>query len=204
MCHNALLSMARCCFLCCAVVLLLISCKEEDENEKIDNHIIFNGSKLTIKHARLTYNEPADLRYNDPEIGVTHYYQTMRFTDGEIDPVNDFYIENGKYRLTFSVFTTMDSHGPELKGGTFTPVHPQDFFGGKAPLDQNFYTFFILRVDDNGNGVFDHDDTWYDGLAGQIVIEGAGNSFTVTIDTNDPASNSTVAGSYKGSFEVLN
>ena len=195
--------MQRRCFLPLAFILFLISCKEEEE-EKIDNHIVFNGSKLTIKAARLTYNEPADLRYHDPEIGPTHYYQTMRFTDGDLDPVNDFYIENGKYKLTFSVFTLMDSHGPELTAGTFNPVHPQDFFGGRAPLDENFYTFFILRVDDNGNGVFDHGETWYDGLAGHIVIEGAGENFTVTIDTNDPGTNSTVTGNYKGLFEVLN
>lgn len=186
-----------------AIALVLsASCDQDDGPDAPDNHIVLNGSKLVIKHARLTYSDPIDLRFQDPNIGVTHYVHGMRFTDGDLDPDNDFYIENGTYKVTFSIFTTMSDHTSEFTGGTFSAVHPQDVLGGRAPLDESFYSYFILRVDDNGNGVFDQGETWYDGLAGQIGITGSGNNFTVTFDTNDPGHNTTVAGSYQGIFEV--
>jgi hypothetical protein len=195
-------------FILCAVqfaivLLLSASCNKDDGPDKPDNHITFNGSKLVIKHARLTYDDPADVRARDADIGVTHYSQSMRFTDGDVDTQNDLYIENGTYKLTFSIFTTLTGHTSEFTGGTFSPVHPQDYFGDKAPLDESFYTFFIMRVDDDGNGIFDADETWYDGLEGQIGITGSGNNFTVTIDTSDPGHNMTADGSFKGIFEII-
>jgi hypothetical protein len=185
-----------------SIFYLLVSCDKDEEPTKPDNHIIFNGKKYSINTARLKYVDEADLRYHDADIGVTHYQHSMRFSDGTIDPANDFYIQNGKFKLTFSVFRTMQDHSREFNGGTFSPVHPQDFFGSKAPLDKSFYTFFILRVDDNGNGVFDQGETWYDGLEGEITITGSGENFNVIINTSDTAHNTSTNGSYEGNFEV--
>src|SRR5687768_16675181 len=112
----------RCAVHFAMVLLLTTSCDKEDTPEKPDNHIIFNGTKLEIKHARLIYNDPYDLQYLDPDIGVTHYNQAIRFTDGDIH-ADDFHIENGTYKLIFSVFTTMTDHTSEFMGGTFSSVH---------------------------------------------------------------------------------
>jgi hypothetical protein len=194
-----------CAILACSLSLFVLSsCDSSEEEQKPDNHIVFNGVKFPINHARLSHQDDADLRFQDPNIGTTHYVQSMRFTDGELDPANDFYIQNGSYKLTFSVYRTMADHAAVFTGGTFASVHPQDVFGSKAPLDEDFYTFFILRHDDNGNGVFEATETWYDGLAGQVVIYGSGESFTVTINTSDPAKSTTTTGAYKGPFEIVN
>ena len=182
--------------------LLLGSCDNGEEPAKANNHIIFNGKKYTINNARLTYRDDADLRHLDPNIGVTHYHQSMRFSDGIIDPKNDFYIQNGSFKLTFSVFTTMLDNSREFTGGTFFPVLPQDFFGSKAPLDKSFYTFFTLRIDDDGNGVFDQDETWY-GLEGEITIAGSNENFSVIINTSETDTNKSADAIYEGDFEVV-
>ena len=180
--------------------LLLSSCDKEEN--KPDNHILFNGKKYVINTATLKYAGEVDLRYLDRQIGKTHYEYSIQFSDGIIDPQNSSHITNATYLVTFSVYATMADHSLDLTGGTFTGVHPQEVFGGRAPLDKNFYSMFILRVDDNGNGAFNQNETWADGIEGEVVMTGSDNKFTVTIDTSDAAANVSIDGRYEGIFEV--
>ena len=71
------------------LAFLLGSCNKDEVPTRLDNHIIFNGKKYPINNAKLTYVDDADLRHHDPDNGVTHYHQSMRFSDGIIDPTPD-------------------------------------------------------------------------------------------------------------------
>lgn len=178
------------------IALLLSSC--DDGDDKPYNYITFDGTKYVINNSQLTFVGEADLRHQDTNIGATHYQHSIRFTDGSIDPTNEFYIEGGKFKVTFSLFTTINDHSQDAITGNYEPVHPQDFFGSKAPLDKSFFTFFILRVDDDGNGIFDQGETWYDGVTGSVSIGKSGESYTVSIDTGDTHTGKYANGNFVG------
>ncbi len=183
-------------------LFLVLSCKD-DEPDKPDNLIVFNGRKFEVRYASFSYGEElADLRYNDPEIGPTHYYYHMKFRDGEVDPETHSLLSPGTYTLSFYIYTTMADHSPEFTGGSFSPVSPQDVYNDKAPLDESFYTSLSLRVDDNGDGAIHVDETWFRGLEGQIQIKRNGDSFTLKIDSTDPADNSRLTFNFQGTVDI--
>lgn len=189
-----------------AFLFFFIACDKEVIEKEPHNYINILEKEYKINNVMWRSTGQRDLIFNDNQQVFTHYEYFLLLSDGTIT-WNGPSAENATYLVVLQFYTTIKDHDLQFTGGTFDAVSTSDFYNNNSPTDKDFFTVFLIRIDQNGDSKFStrDNDKFVDGTNGQVSVTVTGDNFTVTFKnkTTPPDPITPITGGYTGVMEVI-